>query len=233
MLLLLLAACDTPSVEECADLAPPPVSACFGGETLTYEGFSDLAASAEGTVVSVARGPRPEACLVTVGNGALEQGLVIVFEDAAGVAWTVAVDVPDLADTFLAAGDTVSFTGTYSFGGFTPAEGAVALYDADGNLRLLVEQAGWIEDLPLPDVEVTEGQQRCTVVDDCGDYSKYDMDVTVAGQHATVAYGEQADLDGLRVVHGGYQRAPTLVGDVCEDWIPDRLALAVVVLPSP
>lgn len=248
MLFLLLAACGTLpekpddtgdtadtggfalTSEECLALEPVRFGACYGGDTLTADDAGDYHTDIAATVVSVGRGTIPEACRLEVGNDRLEpgdEGLVVTLTDTDGGAWTVGLDVPGLSDTFVAAGDTVSFRAIYDTNSmWVPDNRGLALSDADGALLLAVEDGGWIDDLPLTDVAVAAGDAACSVVDECGEYSRRDLDVTVGGATGTVPFGQEADVGGLHVLHGGYDDFDGVTQ--CQDWVPNDIALAVV-----
>jgi hypothetical protein len=238
MLLALLAACPAvpekdgcptcPVEEGCADLVAPPVAACFGGGDLDYPGYGTLEADVEGRVVSIAAGSRPDACLVDVGNAQVGEGVVVVVEDGEGLQYTVSFDVPELADTLVAVDDVVHLTAAYTFGEFGPDVGVVSLTSEGGGIHALVEEAGSVDTLPSSIVTVTEGDVRCTEDDGCGVFSKYDMDVAVGDETVTVRYGEEAALEGGRVVSGGLERAAEDQGDVCPDWFVANVTLALV-----
>lgn len=229
MLFLLLAACDTlPSSEACGDLVAPPVTACFGGDALAWEGYGSLDVAVSGTVVSVATGPRPEACLVDVGNGQTGEGVVVEVEDAAGDRYVVSFGIDGLAAP-VAVGDAVSLDLSYVFGEFAPDVGRARLSDADGAPLVVVTEAGTLEDLVLPDgVGVARGVERCTEDDGCGVYSKYDLAITVGDASAEVPYGEDAAVGGFRVVSGGQEFQAEGQTDVCPDWFVAHATVALV-----
>jgi hypothetical protein len=230
LLLALLSACDTPAKEEsCPDLAVPLIAACFGGEGVTGEAFDTYEADMEGTVVSIGRGPRPEACIAEVGNHALGEGLVVVLSGADGLDYTVSLDVPGLSDTFLAVGDSVILSAEHTFRGFVPEEAILVLADSSNAPRLIVAEASAGEALPEGPMEVTAGDTRCTTDDEgCGMYAKYDMDVVVEGVAVSVPYAEQVEQDGFRFVHGGYDVDLEDEPDTCNDWFPAGVTLAIL-----
>lgn len=235
MLLLLLSACDTlptkvaapTEVTACDELVAPPVSACFGGEGVEWEGLGTLELAVEGTVVSVATGPRPEACVVSVGNEQTGEGLVIEVEDAAGTRYVVSYAIPAL-DASVAVRDVVTLDLAYTDEEFAPDVGRARLLDASGTPLVVVTEAGSLEELALPDgVTLSEGEVRCTEDDGCGVYSKYDAEVVVSGNGGTLAYGEEISLGGFRVVSGGYERMAENQ-DVCPDWFVAHATVALV-----
>ncbi|MFN7145118.1 MAG: hypothetical protein ACK4YP_15180 [Myxococcota bacterium] len=249
MFLLLLAACDTLpgspddtgdtgdtggfalTSEECLALTPVSFGACYSGDTLTADSAGDYVTDIDATVVSIGRGTVPETCGWEVGNARLregDEGLVVTLVDADGGAWTVGLDVPGLSDTFLAVGDAVSFRAVYDTNSpWVPDNRGFVLSNAQGAPLLALEDAGWIDDLPLPDIAVAPGDAVCSVIDDpCGEYFRHDIEVTVGGATGTVPFAGQADIGGLRVLHGGYD---AFDGDTqCQDWIPNDIAIALL-----
>jgi hypothetical protein len=239
VLLALLIGCPVPNVmetcdtdckaepESCDDVVAPVVAACFGGGELAYEGFGTLEASFEGTVVSFDEETLPEACVAHVGNASFAEGRVLVLEDAEGVRYVVGLTIPGIEADLFEAGEYVYVSASYTFGEWGPDEGYVAIADEDGAVRVVLGEAGSPESLPVPEVVVTAGEQRCTVEHECGDWAKYDVEVAVGDYSATVPYGEEASLATGRVIHGGFDRQ--LPGDTqCEDWYVARLTLAFV-----
>ncbi|MFN7142905.1 MAG: hypothetical protein ACK4YP_03955 [Myxococcota bacterium] len=229
MLFLLLAACDTlEAPEACDDLVAPPVTACFGGDGLTWEGYGTLEVAVTGVVVDVATGARPEGCLVDVGNGQTGEGLVVTVEDGAGARYVVSFAVPGLAAP-VAVGDPVALDLLYVYGEYAPDVGHARLSDSTGAPRVVVTEAGSLETLVLPDgVSVAEGASRCTEDDGCGVYSKYDLDVAVGDDAGGVRYGEEAALGGYRVVHGGFELQAEGQTDVCPDWFVAHATVGLV-----
>ncbi len=138
MLLLLLSACDT-----CKELVAPPVSACFGGEGVEWD-YGTLELAVEGTVVSVATGPRPEACMVSVGNEETGEGLVIEVEDPAGTRYVVSYAIPAL-DAPVAVGDVVSLNLVSTDEELAPNVGRARLLDASGAPLVVVTEAGSLD----------------------------------------------------------------------------------------
>ncbi|MES2643454.1 MAG: hypothetical protein V4850_28480 [Myxococcota bacterium] len=229
MLFALLSACDTPAEEEatCPDLTVPAIAVCFGGGGVTGEDFGTREADMEGTVVSIGRGPRPEACIAEVGNHPLGEGLVVVLSGTDGLDYTISLDVPGLSDTFLAVGDSVILSAEHTFRGFVPEEAIFVLADSSNAPRLIVAEASAGEALPEGPMEVTAGDTRCTTDDGCGMYAKYDMDVVVEGVAVTVPYAEEVEQDGFRFVHGGYD-VDLEDEPECNDWFPAGVALAII-----
>ncbi len=227
LLLLLLSACATlPTKDGCADLVPPPVVACFGGDGLDWPGYGTLEMAVDGTVVSVSTGGRPDACLVDVGNDTFQEGLVVEVESAAGARYVVGIQVPQYEGAVLAEGDAVSLLADFTFGEFGPDRGSVRV-EEDGTLVALVATGGNRDDLP-DDLDASESQVRCTEDDGCGVFSKYDLNVMFGDDTANVRYGESAAIGAARVVHGGYEQAAPSEGGTCPDWFVAHVTLAVV-----
>ena len=229
LLLALLAGCEAvPLPEACADLAPPPLVACFGGDSLAWPGYGTLDVAVGGAVVAVAAGGRPEGCLVDVGNDTFVSGVVLDIEGDDGARYTVGLTVPDLDGTLFAAGDRIALSGTHTFGEFGPDTGAVELARDTGAVVFALAEAGRTEDLPSAAFTLAEGAKRCTEDDECGVYSKYDLYFTHDGETLAIPYATSAALGGVRFVHGGYERQADNQGAVCPDWYVAHVSVAMV-----
>lgn len=226
-MLLLLLACDTPETPptSCDALVAPPVVACFG-TGVPYDGYGTLAAEVSGTVTTVGVGNLPDACVAELGNGQdVDDAVVVEILGDDGGTYTAAWGVPGVTEAPVAVGAVVSLDLSYTFGEFGPDVGHVML---DGG-RLAVAEAGALDDLVVPEgVVVTEGEARCTEEDDCGTWSKYDVDVAVGGEQVGVRYGEAGEVGGVQIAHGGYERQAQGQGGLCPDWFVAHVTLGVV-----
>lgn len=225
----LLAACyGIPLPGSCESLPePPPVAACFGSADIVWEGWGTAATAVSGTVTSVTRGPFPVDCDVRFGGVTDGEALVLVVEDAGGASTTVGLVAPGLGDP-VAVGDTVALDLSYTFGEWGPDLAWAVLSDEAGE-RVVVATAGSLEEVRVPaGATLAEGRRRCTEDDGCGVWSAYDLDVAVGGAEASVPYGEEADVGGWHVAHGGLELQEEGQTGTCPDWFVAHASVAMV-----
>lgn len=227
--LALLAACDGVPIPGSCDALPepPPVAACFGGDDVAWEGYGTVATALSGTVMSASHGPFPADCDVRFGGLVDGDALLLVVEDAAGGRVVAGLVAPGLGDP-VAVGDTVGLDLSYTFGEFGPDLAWAVLSDEAGE-RVVVATAGSLEEVRTPEgVTLAEGDTRCTEDDGCGEWSAYDLDVAVDGDAASVPYGEEADVGGWHVVHGGLERQAEGQMGTCPDWFVAHASVATI-----
>ena len=228
-LLLVLACPGDPSSASCDDLPTAPrLAACFGSETLDWNGYGTAALAVDGEIVSVERGPFPAACDVRFSGEGGGDATIVVVEAGDGSRTTVGVDVAEAAGRFTV-GEQVQLDVSYTFGEFGPDTAWVEVRDGAGEDLLVVATAGEVAGLRVPaGVTATEGEALCTAHDECGDWSAFPLDVAVGGEDVVVGYGATASVGGWTVAHGGLERQAESDGGSCPDWFVAHVAAAFV-----
>lgn len=232
----LLAGC--PGVVPCPDVLPPPVAACVapvGGWTESPASVEEVSAAFAGDVVDAGVGSPPEAhCFQEMHPGdqrpPSELDVVWARVNVGGPEWFVALSTPGIGEGVLPEiGQELSVDYRYRFGGFGPDVGHATLWDGAGDLLAWVGEAGNVDGLTTPlEVSVAQGAEVCSDADDCGAWSRYDLSLAVGDQSsAALAYGEDVDIAGFQVVHGGYELSTSSNTD-CMDWFVGSVQVAVV-----
>jgi len=230
----------------CRTMTPPPrLAACLVPEG----GWSAVGARGPGDAYSVSLAARvatagdglpPDGCFdAGAVVGALPHAADAVSmwwfraADAWGQSWTVGALVPALPRPVLP-GQQVSTQYQWSSGGFSPTRGALELRDGGGALLLWIGQGGDIPDLALPAelAALGRGKPRCQERESCGTWRGHDLTVSTGAARATVRYGQEAVVGGLRLVHGGYELASAYRD--CADWyVASIIVAAMPAEPTP
>jgi hypothetical protein len=224
----LLAGCGAPP--RCQGPAQlPRVAACAVPEGGGVTGDS-LGVTLSGRITQAGDGPVPDRCFAGRGLGNLADASEAAgawwfrAPDADGRVWTIGVVVPGPRP--VAAGQYVAVEYRASSGRYAPTVGWLEVRDATGTLVTWVGQGGDLPDLTLPgELAVTRGRPSCAARAACGGWRGYDLQIVAGRTEAPLPYAREVTVDGLRVVHGGYELATSFSG--CADWYVANVVLAV------
>lgn len=195
----------------CPDVAAVPLGACLAWTGTAPEGFGveRFTTTITGTVDTFGRGAPPVDCtrsdgtphfaaLGDVGQLAADDAAWVQLTDTSGTVWTLAWWLPEADAPAVDAEVTVTMDWLR---GFEETRGHVQLAGADGALH------GWLAvesrlATPPEGVTATLGASVCTALGDCDNLEIHTVEVAKGAATATLAPGEGADLDGLRVTLG-------------------------------
>lgn len=157
------------------------------------------------------------------------QGFWFEAMHSSGEVWVLGALIPGVSNP-LKEGDTISARATVAGGGFSPRRASIVLRDASHELIAYVGEAGDDSELDPPDgIVVSRGKALCTKHHSCGDWSAYDLDVTVAGKTTPVAYATLQTVGPYRVAHGGYEHQASAT--TCPDWFVAHVAVGITSAP--
>jgi hypothetical protein len=222
MLLLSLLGCPPTdkAPETCPDTTSAHVAACFTSPTPADTASRTVSIDLSGTVAEVGTG-LPEACdgaRMGVEDGTSGWWARLTTDD--GDAW---VGIDTVGATAPAMGTLLTVRGSLEPADFGPSEGFVEVDDGDG-LLAWVGVSGTAEGLVPPDgFAFSRGDAVCTVEDECGTWSHYDMDVVVDAATTVLPEASSTTVGGFTATVAAHQLSEGPTG--CPDWF---VASAVV-----
>ncbi len=201
---------DEPELPVCVDEGLPQLGACVawvGEPTIAEEGYRSTLTAA-GVVTEIGSGAPPVECephdegAAALGPyGAAEAADTPWFrlEDAAGVAYTLALAVPGFVPP--AVGEDVSLTYDWRTGWDT-THGSAVLSDAAGVVASLSTELQ-VDALVLPTgFTASVGEGVCQAETECSESTDWQVELSDGTTTAALAPGEEASVGGYRLTAG-------------------------------
>jgi len=211
--------------------AEQPMSACVVSTRVVVDENGREALTVAGTIAAIEPATLDnESCLRStsvIGDGVEEAADGLVSLSIQTDEEVVAVVLRLLDEVPFVAGDDVTVDYRFAFGGFGPDAGRLLLTAGNGALVYL-EEAGALDGVVAPGVELARGDQRCWTHDGCGAFGQYDVVVEGDGDTTPLSLGDATVIDDVAF------RASSLVEQdqshavQCLDWFAGHVLVAGV-----
>lgn len=211
--------------------AEQPMTACVASTQMVVDEGGREALTVSGTIAAIEPATLDnESCLRStsvIGDGVEEAADGLVSLSIQTDEEVVAVVLGLLDEVPFVAGDDVTVDYRFAFGGFGPDVGRLLLTGGNGALVYL-EEAGALDGVVAPGVELARGDQRCWTHDGCGAFGRYDVVVEGDGETTPLSIDEATVIDDVAF------RASALVEQdqnhavQCLDWFAGHVLVSGV-----
>jgi hypothetical protein len=235
LLAFVLDGCSSSSPPRCSGLVTTPeIGVCVTPQSgwAKVPGRSEESAAIAGTVLEVGEGGLPDECQQPLtaywwNIASPESAWWFRVSDAQGEVWTVGGRVPESSPP-VTVGQAVTVELSWYTCCFASPVTSVAVRDENAALLLWIGQGGGGCQVGMPaDLgSYAPSRKVCAQDDGCGEWAAYDLVVSSPGASATLPYGGEVVIGGMRFVHGGYSEGSGETG--CPDWCPGESHLAAL-----
>jgi hypothetical protein len=208
-----------------------PMSACVASTQIVVDESGREALTVAGTIAAIEPATlNNESCLRSnsvIGAGVEEAADGLVSLSIQTDEEVVAVVLRLLDEVPFVAGDDVTVDYRFTFGGFGPDAGRLLLTGGNGALVYL-EEAGALEGLAPPGVELARGDQRCWTHDGCGAFGRYDVVVEGDGDTTPLSIDEATVIDDVAFRASALVEQDQSQAVKCPDWFAGHVLVSGV-----